>query len=143
MNALEIARERGIKINQMKSSQDDKFTNSIEAKVISDKEEKTIEGTLFNKDPRLVKIDNVYIETPLSGKMILVYNADKPGVVGKIGTLIASLGVNIATMSVTRDVPGKNAVIVLNVDGKISERDIQNLLKDKDIFSLKTIDINP
>lgn len=143
VNALEIARERGIKINQMKSSQDNKFTNSIEAKVISDKEEKTIEGTLFNKDPRLVKIDNVYIETPLSGKMILVYNADKPGVVGKIGTLIASLGVNIATMSVTRDVPGKNAVIVLNVDGKISERDIQNLLKDKDIFSLKTIDINP
>ena len=64
--------------------------------------------------PRLVSLDGVPIEAPLSGTLILMANEDKPGVIGDVGTALGRHGVNIATFALGRDDSG--AVSVISVD---------------------------
>ncbi len=140
INAMEIARERGIKIEQIKISKEEEYVNSIRVKVKTDTEERTLEGTLFsNKEPRFVKIDDVYIEIAPSPFMLVINNWDKPGVIGNIGTVLGSHRVNIANLSLGRKEPEGVAITVLNVDSPVDENVIKDITKNPNIISLKLI----
>ncbi len=140
INALGIARERGVKIEQIKVSQEEEYTNSIRAVVKTNKEERMLEGTLFaNKDSRFVKMDDVYIEIAPSDYMAVINNNDKPGVIGSLGTILGSHNVNISNMSLGKKKGGKTAITVLNVDAPLGSKVIKDIFSNSNIISLKFI----
>ncbi|MFH1768729.1 MAG: phosphoglycerate dehydrogenase [Candidatus Omnitrophota bacterium] len=140
INAFQIAKERGIKIEQIKVNKEEEYINLIRVQVKTDKEEKTLEGTLFaNKEPRFVKMDDVYIEIAPSPYMMVINNYDKPGVIGSLGTILGKHNVNIANMSLGRKTPAGTAVTVLNVDSFIGEEVINDIKSNANIISLKVI----
>jgi len=140
INALEIAKERGIKIEQIKINREEEYVNSIRIKVKTEKEEKTLEGTLFaNKEPRFVKIDDFHIEIAPSAYMVMIYNWDKPGVIGSLGTVLGDYKVNIANMSLGRKVPEDVAITILNIDSPLEEKVIRDITSNPNIISLKFI----
>jgi len=140
VNAVSLLKERGIKLRESKSSQEGEFVNLIQLDIKTDKETKSVCGTLSsNKQPRIVKIDDYYLELYPVGEMVFIRNWDKPGLIGSLGTLMGQQGINIAAMTFGRDKPGGKAISVLNVDSQVSA-DIQEKIKKlENILTVKVI----
>lgn len=140
VNAPFIAKERGIKISETKTTEAQDFANLICVEVVTDKAQNLVMGTLFtNNDPRIVKINDFYVELIPQGFMLLLYNWDKPGVVGNIGTILGKNQINIAGMTFGREKPGGRAITVLNVDSPVSENVIKQLKATENILDAKLI----
>ncbi|MFH1505012.1 MAG: phosphoglycerate dehydrogenase [Candidatus Omnitrophota bacterium] len=140
INALEIAKARGIKIEQIKIREEKEYVNSIKVKVVTDKEDRLLEGTLFgSKEARFVKVDNTYIEVAPSEHMLVINNKDKPGVIGFLGTTLGSRGINIANMSLGRTAAKQEALTILNLDNPLDEEVVNKIKANPDIVSLKCI----
>jgi len=140
INAVTLAKERGIKINEAKSSREEEFVTLIQLEVKTDKETKRICGTLAsNKQPRIVKIDECYVEMTPLGEIIFIQNWDKPGIIGNLGSLLGKHDINIAAMTFGRDKPGGRAISVLNVDSPVSAEITAKIRKLENILSVKVI----
>ncbi|MDD5634379.1 MAG: phosphoglycerate dehydrogenase [Candidatus Omnitrophica bacterium] len=140
INALLVAEERGIKIQEKKTSTITDFANLISVEFDTGTEKHLIMGTLFsNKEPRIVKLEKYYVEAIPDGYMLVVTNDDVPGVVGSIGTLLGKHGINIAEMNFGRDKKEKKAISIINVDSAVSEEVMEKLKKVKDINDVKQV----
>lgn len=140
INALETAKARGIKIEQIKLTEEQEYVNLIRVKIGTEKGEKVLEGTLFsNKQPRFVKLDDFHIEINPSTHMMLIHNWDKPGVVGSLGSILGAHKVNIAGMSLGRRAPQDIALTVLNVDSLPEDAVIKEITSNPNIVSLKLL----
>ena len=53
--------------------------------------------------------------------MLYITNEDKPGFIGKLGTLLGDAGVNIANFNLGRSAPGADAIALLQVDEPVRE----------------------
>lgn len=130
VNAPVIAESRGIRITESKSAAPDNYNNLLSVKIKTDKGEKVIEGVLFGKkDIRIVRIDEYQIDIIPTGAMLVAKHIDKPGIIGKVGTLLGNEGINIAGMHVGRENIGSLAVMVLNVDDNIPENVLKKVLE--------------
>jgi D-3-phosphoglycerate dehydrogenase len=140
VNAVSLLKERGIKLRESKSAQEGEFVNLIQLEIKTDKEIKKIFGTLSsNKQPRIVKIDDYYLELYPIGEMVFIRNWDKPGLIGSLGTLMGKNGINIAAMTFGRDKPGGKAISVLNVDSQVGA-EIQDKIRElENILTVKVI----
>ena len=115
VNALAVARARGIDIVESRSTRSRHFTSLVSIKLRTDADERWVEGTVFEPNsPRLVSVCGVDVEAPLDGTMLMIANDDQPGVIGEVGTILGRHGVNIASFALGRD--GKGAIGVVNVD---------------------------
>jgi D-3-phosphoglycerate dehydrogenase len=142
INATSLAKERGIKIKESKSSREEEFVNLIQVEIKTDKEKRQICGTLSpNKKPRIVKIDNYYVEISPSGELIIIQNWDRPGIIGNLGTLLGKHNINIAAMTFGREKPGGQSITVLNVDSQVSPEVVDKIKKTDNILAVKVIRI--
>ena len=118
VNAPVVARERGIGVREESARASRDFTNLIQATAVAGPREVVVAGTTIGADhrPRLVHALGYEIEIELEPHMVFVINADQPGRIGRVGTMLGEGGVNIATMAVSRNKPGGNALMVLTVD---------------------------
>lgn len=142
INSVTLAKERGIKINEAKSSKEEEFVNLIQLEVRTDKEKRKICATLSsNKKPRIVKVDDYYVEAVPEGEMIVIQNNDKPGIIGNLGTLLGKHNINIATMTFGRQKPAGLAISVLNVDSPVSSEILEKIKKTENVLAVKVIKI--
>jgi D-3-phosphoglycerate dehydrogenase len=140
VNASVLAKERGIKITESKSSSESHYTNLIQVEIKTDKKNIGVAGTLFTReDSRIVMIDGFDVEAVPEGYILLIGNNDVPGIVGQIGTLLGSNKINIAGMTLGRDKPGGRATTLLKIDSAISGPVMQEIQKAKNILSAKLI----
>lgn len=142
VNAPLLAKERGIKVKEIKTQEVEDYTSLIKAKVHTDKEEISVFGTLFShKNPRIVKIGNMNVDVTPSGSLLLVKNADKPGVIGQIGTFLGKNNVNIAQMQVGRTEAGGEALTIVNVDARVSDDLIKQISTLSGITKVKHVEL--
>jgi D-3-phosphoglycerate dehydrogenase len=127
VNAPHLAKERGIKFTESKTSEAQDYTSLITIRASSGKTQVSIAGTLLAKNnPRVVLIDGQSVDVNPEGTMVVYTNLDRPGVIGFIGTLLGKNKINIASMQVGRKATGGEAVTVVNVDTDVPE----NVLKE-------------
>ena len=142
INALEIAKERAINVQEVVSTKEEEFVNAIRVEVKTDKEPFAIQGTLSaNQKPRIVKINSVYMEAVPDGYILFIQNNDKPGLVGAIGTLLAEAKINIAGITLGREAPGGLAISAVNVDSNVPEKTIERLRSIKDVLYVKLLKV--
>ena len=142
VNAMNMIKDRGINIQEIISNQEGEYVNLVSVDIVSDKETFGVWGTLTgNHQPRIVKINNVYVETVPAGHMLFINNNDKPGIVGAIGTILAAAGINIAGITLGREDQQGVAVSVVNVDSQIPESVLAQLKQTKNILFAKTIKV--
>jgi len=99
-------------------------------------------GTLAgNNQPRIVKVNNVYVEAIPSGYMLFINNNDKPGIVGAVGMILGDAKINIASITFGRESVGGLAISVVNVDNPVAEDIIQKIKKTQDILFVKLLKI--
>lgn len=118
INAPTIAKNRGIVITESRRSEAQGYKSLVKVKIKSDEGEISIEGTA-TKEPRIVRIDEYWVNVKPEGTMVIARYKDIPGSIGTIGTKLGEHGINIAKMQVGREAPGEEAVMVLTVDQKV------------------------
>lgn len=118
VNAEWLLRERGIQLVEERSAETGDFSSLVYVELHSPERSLVAAGTLFGNLPRLVHFRDCRLESPLEGIMMLITLHDRPGVIGKIGTIFGAYSVNIAQMTVGRntDRAGGEQVAVLLLD---------------------------
>lgn len=117
VNALSIAKDRDIDVVESKHEGEGDYHTLVTVKVITDKREFAVEGTLFaDRRPRIVQVDDIRLEGELTENMIFVTNDDQPGLIGSLGTILGEGGLNIATFSLGRHNEGGRAIALVAVD---------------------------
>jgi D-3-phosphoglycerate dehydrogenase / 2-oxoglutarate reductase len=128
-------------IQEIRSSEQIDFNEWLHIAVFSGDGKVSLGGTFFGakNDPRIVRVNSRPVEVTPSGFVLLLENQDVPGIVGKVGTILGTHGVNIASMSLSRNEAGGTALTLLNLDSKPEESVIKELLTQSDIAAARVI----
>jgi D-3-phosphoglycerate dehydrogenase len=128
VNAPVIAKERGIKVTESRSVEAEDFTNLITIHVTASQDSSTVSGTIFGKqEPRIVRINSFRLEAVPEGHLLLIYNDDRPGAIGGIGTVLGQHNINIARMHVGRETKGDRNMIFLDTDAPAPPEALEEL----------------
>jgi D-3-phosphoglycerate dehydrogenase len=140
VNAPVVARERGIKVVESKSSRATDFASSITVTCRVGEREIEVEGAIFgSNNPRIVRIDNFYLEAVPEGYILLLHNRDVPGVVGAVGTLLGERGINIAGLELGREKVGGMAISLIHVDDAVPKETLDALRRMPAIISAELV----
>jgi D-3-phosphoglycerate dehydrogenase len=127
VNAPVIAKDRGIKVTEMTSSESEDYLNLITLRVKTKETTSIVSGTIFGKDARVVKINNFRVEMIPQGHLVLINNIDQPGAIGSIGSLLGKRNINIAQMHVGQEKDGEKNIILLRTDAPLNQDIIDDL----------------
>lgn len=141
INAPRFAESLGLKVQETKDSTPCDFAELIRAEVVADHTTYEVSATLFGNRPRIVSVNGYALEAMPDGILFIMENRDRPGIVGWIGTLLGKHKVNIASMSLSRTEPGSHALSILNLDTAPDDATLEEIRKDKDIFSVKVVSL--
>lgn len=142
VNAPYLAKERGIRVKESATTESPDYTSLISVKLKTDRGERSVDGTLFaRKYPRIVRMDGHELEVVPSGHLLVFANEDRPGVIGKVGTLLGDNRINIAQMQLGRSAPHQDAVAVLTVDSVIPDSVLEELLRFPFIKSARQLEL--
>ena len=129
VSAAANARERGIRLEETTRGQDGAFESYIRLTVRTDEYERSVAGTVFSDGrPRIIQVRNIDMEFELAPRMLFIRNADKPGFIGKFGSLMGEHGLNIATLNLGRDQPGGEAICMVAIDEPVSDEVLAKVL---------------
>ncbi len=120
VSAPVVAKERGIKVDEVRQTQRGAYGTYIRISVKTEKYERSVAGTVFSDGkPRIIQVKGIELESDFGHHMLYVTNNDKPGFIGNIGTLMGNAGINIACFHFGRVVPGGDAVGLVEVDAAV------------------------
>jgi D-3-phosphoglycerate dehydrogenase / 2-oxoglutarate reductase len=140
VNAELLARERGIEIVEQSNPKKGDFSTLLRADVTTEKKTYTAAGTLFgNQFLRLVQLGPHHLEAYMDGILLIFTHRDVPGLIGFIGTIFGKHQVNIAQMNVGRQLPGGEAMGILNLDSMPGEGALQEVRQHPQISSLSVV----
>jgi D-3-phosphoglycerate dehydrogenase len=142
VNARELARERGIKVVESRTSSPKGFTNSITVRVRTASKTSDVAGAVFGRDViRLVRINGFYLEAVPEGFILMLNNRDVPGVVGNVGMLLGEAKINIAGLQLGREKVGGMALSLIHVDERIPPDVLGRLRKLPNIVSAEMLEL--
>ncbi|MFJ7934569.1 phosphoglycerate dehydrogenase [Sporosarcina sp. NPDC096371] len=142
VNAKFLAERFGIAVNEHKTSTTKGFSNLVTVEVTTASGIRRVSGTLLNGlGARIVKVDDNLVDINPEGHLLFIKHKDQPGVIGRVGTLLAIENINIATMQVGRSTVGGNAIMMLTVDHHVATENVDHLKALEDIYDVIAIDL--
>lgn len=141
VNVRTMAQSLGLLVEEIKSNEETDYNEWLHVAVYSNDHKVSVGGTFFGKrmEPRIVRMNSLPVEVVASGILLLLTNRDRPGMVGYIGGLIGKHRINIATMSLSRQKVGGEALMVLNLDSIPPAELLDELRKDPDISNVRVV----
>ncbi len=140
INAPYIAKQRGIRVIEKKSQDTEGYVSLIKIVLRSREKEASVCGTLIRKnDPRIVMVNGFPVEAEPRGYILYFRNYDRPGVIGRIGTILGEANINIAGMRLGRFKPGEEAIALLNVDQPVPDDLVKKIAEMPNIIEVKML----
>lgn len=141
VNVLMQAHTLGLLVEETKSNEETDFSEWIHVAVHHDGQKASVGGTFFSTrhHPRIVRINSRPVEIVPKGVLFLMNNKDRPGIVGQLGSLLGKYSINIASMSLSRDAAGGQALTVLNLDSVPPAEFLAEIQKDPDITNVRVV----
>ena len=140
VNAPILAKERGIKVSETRQDAQGIYEGYIKIVVTMGDTTRRVAGTVFSDGrPRLIQIKDINLDAAFAPHMLYVVNEDKPGFVGKLGTLLAEAKVNIANFTLGRSAPGQDAICLVEVDGEVPDSAIDAIAKIPQVRMAKAL----
>ena len=122
VNAPVIAKERGIRISEVRRDQQGAYEGYIKLSVTTGQQTRSVAGTVFSTNrPRLIQIKGIDMDAEFAPHMLYITNEDKPGFIGRLGSLLGNAGVNIANFNLGRSSRGADAIALLQVDEPVPD----------------------
>lgn len=130
VNAPVLAKERGLDVREIRHDREGDYHTLLRVTAVTQAGDRSVAGTLFgNGSPRLVELFGIKVEAELDGEMIYIANEDRPGFIGRVGTILGEEGINIGTFQLGRHVAGGEAVLLLSVDSHVDEEVVKGIAK--------------
>ncbi|HWW67879.1 MAG TPA: phosphoglycerate dehydrogenase [Solirubrobacterales bacterium] len=131
VNAPQLAEERGIELVETKDSSAEDFTELVTVRLRSGGEEVEVAGTSVGprNEPYLVSVWGEGFYLPFAEHIAVFRYADRPGMIGRVGTMFGEEGVNIISAAVGAEADGERAVIALTTDAPVREETIEKILQ--------------
>lgn len=141
INAPYFAKDRNINVSESKHSYFGNYNDLIVMEIKTDKEEKVVGGTVLNgKEGRVSFIDDFYIDIEPYGTYLYFRNYDKPGVIGKVGTILGNYSINIGGFDLSRQKEGQ-AIAFVSVDNKINNQILDEIKEIEGMIEAKIVEI--
>ena len=136
VNAAMLAQTHGLDLSERKTRQAARYEN-----MLTITGERRVSGTLLHDEPHIVQLDGNWVDFVPNGYVMLTRHRDRPGMIGKVGTLLGAADVNIASMQVARDGPRGEAIMVLTLDDPVPSDVMATIYKELDIQWSKVLDL--
>src|SRR2546423_534357 len=139
VNARAVAAAHGITVVEQRAAHPTEFANLISLQAAGEHGSTRVGGTLLLNEPHIVQFNDFRIDLVPQGTFLMSWHADRPGVIGAIGTLLGQRNINIASMQVGRERPRGDAVMILSVDDPVPESilaDIRQIPGMADVLSV-------
>jgi D-3-phosphoglycerate dehydrogenase len=141
VNVRAMAAGLGLEVREVKSSEQNDFNEWLHVAVMAGDSKTSVAGTFFGNSPRIVRVNGRPVEATPAGVLLFLENDDVPGIVGRLGTLLASHKVNIAGMSLSRNEAGGRAITVLNLDTAPGQNVLNELLAFENIHTARVVQL--
>ncbi|BBO66825.1 D-3-phosphoglycerate dehydrogenase [Desulfosarcina alkanivorans] len=142
VNAPLVAKEMGIKVTESTTSEAEDYTHLITLKVGTDAGENVVAGTIIGRsDIKVVKINNFRLELVPEGHILLIFNHDRPGAIGGIGTTLGRHNINIGRMHVGQEKDGDHNIIFLQTDTPVPSDVIEELRSAQMVNSVTPLEL--
>ncbi|MGI2296510.1 phosphoglycerate dehydrogenase [Paenibacillus sp. GXUN7292] len=140
VNAVHLAKFRDIHLVERKSLLTQSSSSEITIRLKTTIEERWVTGSaLPGVGERMVRIGPYPVDIPPEGYVLIIAQKDRPGIIGRVGTLLGNSGVNIATMQVGRNEVGGSAVMILKIDKKAPKNVLESLFAIPEIKRVREI----
>ncbi|BAI80333.1 D-3-phosphoglycerate dehydrogenase [Deferribacter desulfuricans SSM1] len=141
INAPYFAKDRKINVIESKQETYDKYNDLLILEIKTDKEHRIIAGTVFNnKEGRIVLFDDFRIDIIPEGTFLYFRNIDRPGVIGKVGTILGENNINIAGFELARQ-KGGEAIAFVSVDNEIPESVLSEIKKIDGMLEVNLVEL--
>ncbi|MEM7063831.1 MAG: phosphoglycerate dehydrogenase [Cyanobacteria bacterium P01_B01_bin.77] len=140
VNASIEAKERGIKVIETRDASVKDFTGSLYVSAKGSLGEHAVTGIILGgSEVRITDINQFPINVPPTKYMLFTLHRDMPGIIGKIGSLLGSFNVNIASMQVGRQIVRGDAIMVLSIDDPLPDGILEEITKVSGIRDAYTV----
>lgn len=129
INAARLAAQRGLAVSERKTHGTSQYETLITVAVVNGQGPRNVSGALVQGEPHIVGLDDIWVDFPAQGHVLLTRHHDRPGIIGRIGTLLGNADINISFMHVGRRSPRGEAIMVVGVDEPIPE-DLYDSVKE-------------
>ncbi|MBA4418499.1 MAG: phosphoglycerate dehydrogenase [Syntrophus sp. (in: bacteria)] len=141
INAPYLAKDGNIVVEEAKTDQFDKFNDLILFILKTDKEEISIAGTVFSdKMGRIVLLNRFHLDIIPEGSFLHFRIFDRPGIIGKVGTILGNHSINIAGFGVSRQMSGEEVAFV-SVDNPIGNEVLNEIKGIDGMIEARVIDL--
>jgi D-3-phosphoglycerate dehydrogenase len=142
VNASFVASDRGIKVVESKTKTSEDFSSLIKLRVKSVEGMNVVSGTIFGKTlPRILRLNDFYLEAIPEGHILMIENEDVPGVIGLISTVLGKHKVNISRMHVGQERAKKQNVVLLTTSVSVSDEVLEAICGLEGVFSARRIEL--
>ncbi|MDQ3812839.1 MAG: phosphoglycerate dehydrogenase [Armatimonadota bacterium] len=146
VNAPILAEQRGVSVTETKCAKSEDYANLIETRVTRSDDGRPhvvqIDGTIFNeRDPHIVGIQGLRVDVVPEGTLLIIFNTDKPGMIGVVGSILGSAGMNIEGMQVGRRKVGERAVMAITLEYPAPPYVLEQLSRQHDLFGVRQVDL--
>ncbi len=143
VNAPQMAEERGIELVETKESSSDDFTELVTVSLRSSGDEVEVAGTGVGprNEPYLVSVWRESFYLPLAEHIAVFRYADRPGMIGRVGTVFGEEGVNIVSAAVGAEEDGERAVMALTTDAPVHDETVAKILELDGFTTGRAVDL--
>lgn len=142
VNAVMVAKERGISYGEKKSAEALGYSSLIEVTVHGETKSFSVRGTYIKElGSRIINLNGFDIDFSPEGNLLYIRHNDRPGVIGKVGIILGDHEVNIATMQVGRKKAGGDAIMMLSFDHPLDSFIAEKIASIKDIIAVRYIEL--
>ena len=140
ISAPYFAKERGISIIEAKAERVKNFSDMISIQAITDRGTNTIEGTVFaDLKGRIIGIDQFRVDLIAEGNFLFFTNLDRPGVIGKIGSVLGDGNINVAGFYLGREQVEGNALGFVSLDSRVPEEILEKIRDLPEVIEAREI----
>jgi D-3-phosphoglycerate dehydrogenase len=143
VNAPQMAEERGIELSETTDASAEDFTELVKVRVHTAGGEVEVAGTSVGprNEPYLVAAWNESFYLPFAEHITVFRYADRPGMIGVVGTLLGEEGVNIVSAAVGAESAGENAVMALTTDAEVHAETVGKILAVEGFEAGRSVDL--
>ena len=139
VNAPSLAKERGVKVTEIKDKEAVDFANLITVKARAGEKVLSVQGTLFGQEGRIVSIGDFRVDVAPHARILICPHINRPGIIGRVGSIMGGDGINISAMQVGKtDKEGTN-LMVLTIDNDLPAKTLETVKAVDGIFDAKLV----
>jgi D-3-phosphoglycerate dehydrogenase len=143
ISAPALARDRGIQVSEIRRAASEDFQNLLGVVLNTSHGPLRLAGTLFGRrEPRITQVGDYRLDLIPAEHLLFLWNVDRPGMIGRVGTILGAHRVNIANMHVGRITAGGTALMVLTVDSSIPAPAVQELARADGIADVRVVQLH-